>query len=84
MVPFQILLSHLDVVKDVVLVIRLLQSIGWYLDLTQFSSVVIFLGVECEYNWEKQLGMNICKTNFFVGHISFALNDPCATAIGYY
>ena len=42
MVPFQILLSHLDVVKDVVLVIRLLQSIGWYLDPTQFSSMVRF------------------------------------------
>ena len=40
MVPFQILFSHLDVVKDVVLVIRLLQSIGWNLDPTQFSSVV--------------------------------------------
>ena len=42
MVPFQILLSHLDVVKDVVLVIRLLQSIGWSVDPTQFSSVVRF------------------------------------------
>ena len=41
MVPLQILISHLDVVKDVVLVIRLLQSIGWSLDPTQFSSVVI-------------------------------------------
>ena len=42
MVPFQILISHLDVVKDVVLVIRLLQSIGWSLDPTQFSSMVRF------------------------------------------
>ena len=42
MVPFQILLFHLDVVKDVVLVIRLLQSIGWDLVPNQFSSMVIF------------------------------------------
>ena len=56
MVPFQILLSHLDVVKDVVLVIRLLQSIGWYLDPTQFSSVVRFSTDHFE-----QYGMHIQK-----------------------
>ena len=51
MVPFDILLSHLDVVKDVVLVIRLLLSIGWFLDPTQFSSVVILLTVLSKTVW---------------------------------
>ncbi len=51
MVPFQILFSHLDVVKDVVLVIRLLQSIGWYLDPTQFSSMVRFSTIMVSNNF---------------------------------
>ena len=51
MVPFQILLAHLDVVKDIVLVIRLLQSIGWYLDPTQFSSMVRFSTIMASNNF---------------------------------
>ena len=43
LVPFEILWRHLDVIKDVVLLVRLLQAIGGLnalIPLTQFSSVV--------------------------------------------
>ena len=42
MTPFQILLTQLDVLKDLVLVVKLLQSIGWNLVPNQFASVVRF------------------------------------------
>ena len=42
MTPFQILLTQLDVLKDIVLFVKLLQSMGWTLVPNQFSSVVRF------------------------------------------
>ena len=56
MTPFQILLSQLDVLKDLILVIKLLQSIGWNLVPNQFSSVVRFSTDHFE-----QYGMHIQK-----------------------
>ena len=77
MVPFDILLSHLDVVKDVVLVIRLLLSIGWFLDPTQFSSMVILLTVLSKTVWPIYI-----KLILFLGYHFIVTYHPSSPDIG--